>query len=160
MAHGEASRERVIRVSPRGRDSVTPNSHSQAVDETFNLGGMLAERDDLSEAEAAYRRSDPDGAVNLAGLLAQRADLAGAGATFRHADDRGTAAALGVGRDSAAAWRPRRRRTRIGAPTTVVTGAFRLGGLLAEHSDLAAAEDAYRRAADRGDTRPPRPFAP
>ena len=92
----------------------------------FELGSELADKNDLTGAEAALRHADehghPSGATNLGVLLEQRGDLAGAEAAYRRADERGDA-----------------------------TGAFNLGGLLAERHDLASAEAAFRRADERGD---------
>ena len=63
--------------------------------EAFELGAALAEKGDVTGAEAAYRRADERGhasaASNLGVLLEQRGDLAGAEAAYRRADERGDA---------------------------------------------------------------------
>jgi TPR repeat protein len=94
-------------------------------EEAFRVGVLCEDQDDLTGAEAAYRRADDRGHAaapsNLGVLLERRGDLAGAEAAYRRADERGD---------------PK--------------GSFNLAVLLEEQSDLAGAEAAYRRADERG----------
>jgi peptidoglycan hydrolase-like protein with peptidoglycan-binding domain len=97
------------------------------INEAFNLGVLLQQRDDLAGAEAAYRRADERGhagaASNLGVLLEAQGDGTGAEAAYRRAAERGAA-----------------------------NGAFNLGVLLEERDDFASAEAAYRRATECGDS--------
>lgn len=124
----EPARAPVPDPGPQPTESLAHDDAGDRIAEAiaaFELGGVLAQNDDLAGAEAAFRHADqhghPSAATNLGVLLERRGDLAGAEAACRRADERGDA-----------------------------TGAFSLGGLLAARNDLAGAETAFRHADERG----------
>ena len=96
----------------------------------FELGNRHAERGEMQEAEAAYRRADEDGhgtAAAYAGVFAEaRGDFDGARDAYQRADERGDG-----------------------------FGALRLGLLSAAQGDWETANDAYARADERGHEPPP-----
>jgi TPR repeat protein len=130
------SPEKEIPISPRKGDdasAVPPDGGGRPPTAAviggiaaFELGGALAEKGDMTGAEAAFRRADAEGhpsaASNLGVLLEQRGDFVGAEAAYRRADNGGDA-----------------------------IGAFNLGAMLADRDDLVGAEEAFRRADQRGD---------
>lgn len=129
---GEPGDVDVVGRSPTRRRNGNRESRDAAgalanINETFNLGVLLQQRNDLAGAEAAYRRADERGhagaASNLGVVLEAQGDGTGAEAAYRRAAQRGAA-----------------------------DGAFNLGVLLEERDDLASAEAAYRRAAECGDS--------
>ncbi len=116
-------------AASNGHPVAASNGHKRGgavrADEAFRVGLLCEEQDDLTGAEAAYRRADDAGhaaaASNLGVLLERRHDLAAAEEAYRRADERGEA-----------------------------NGSFNLAMLLEEQDDLTGAEAAYRRADDRG----------
>jgi hypothetical protein len=100
----------------------------------------------------AAERDDPSGAFNLGGLLAETNDLRGAAAAYAVADELSHPSGASVEpRSSARAGRrPRRGRGRpTGVPRSDPAGPFNLGTLM-KWGDVAAAAAASRRAYDRG----------
>ena len=93
----------------------------------FNLGIVLYERGDLTEAETWWRRAVENGDTsamhNLGTLLHERGNLTEAETWYRRAAD-----------------------------TSNTTAMCNLGALLYERGNLTEAETWYRRAADNGDT--------
>ena len=93
----------------------------------FALGNRHAERGEMQEAEAAYRRADEDGhgtAAAYAGVFAEaRGDFDEARDAYRRADERGDGfGALRLGLLSAAQRRlGRRQRTHTHARTSAAT---------------------------------------
>ncbi|HET7050484.1 MAG TPA: MlaD family protein, partial [Solirubrobacteraceae bacterium] len=98
--------------------------------DSFELGNRHAERGEMEEAEAAYRRADEAGhgtAAAYAGLFAEaRGDFDEAHDAYSRADERGDG-----------------------------FGALRLGLLAAARGDWDMAKDAYARADERGHEQPP-----
>ena len=96
----------------------------------FALGNRHAERGEMQEAEAAYRRADEEGhgtAAAYAGVFAEaRGDFDEARDAYQRADERGDG-----------------------------FGALRLGLLSAAQGDWETANDAYARADERGHEPPP-----
>src|SRR5689334_19455656 len=98
--------------------------------DAFELGNRHAERGEMEDAEAAYRRADEEGhgtAAAYAGLFAEaRGDFDEARDAYRRADERDDG-----------------------------FGALRLGLLSAASGDWDTAKDAYERADERGHEPPP-----